>query len=88
MDFSENVGEGLVLLNVGGTSEARTDGFLLLQRPVDDDRVDQLLGLNGEGLGLQIAITTGPDVGQLGRRFSAGDVLEHRVALIKITERS
>lgn len=70
-----------MLLNIGGASKARTDGFRLLQRPVNDDRVDQLLGLSGKGLGLKITVSTGPDVSQLRRSFTASDVLEQGIAL-------
>ena len=70
-----------MFLNVGRAGETSADVFLLLQRPVDDDGIDEFLSFDGERLGLKIAVATGPDVSQLGRRFTSSDVIEHGVAL-------
>ncbi len=81
LEFAESVSERLVLLGGGGGSEAGADAFLLLQRPVDDDGVDQILSLGGEGLDQKIAEATGVDNSKERIRLSASDVFENRGAL-------
>ena len=86
LEFAESVGEGVVLLGGGGSSETGADAFLLLQRPVNDDRVDQILSFGGEGLGQQIAEAAGVNDSEEGEGLSAGDVFEHRGALKKTAD--
>lgn len=74
VEVTEDVGQGLVFLRWRRAGETWADALHLLQRPVNDDRVGQLICFSGEGLDLQITEATGVDESELGERFSTSDV--------------
>ena len=81
VEVTPDVRQSLVFLGRRRSSEARAEIFLLLQRPVNDDRVGQSVGFGGEWLSHQIAETAGVNVGDLRPSLTASDIFEDSGAL-------
>ena len=85
LPFVENVREAGVRLGRCWAGQARDDGFCLFQRQFSDNRVEQLVGLDCERPGDQLAVCAHLSNNEAGQGVSASDIYRHGHALLGVS---